>query len=205
MNIITVKINGMEYNLKGEENEQYLINVASYVNKIIDSIMENNSKLNTSSAATLGAVRVTDEYFKLKEQYDIALDRIEKLYYQVESESEINTALNKQIERIQGYNNELIKKIDNIGDEEHILDLEKEKIKLKDEISMLENTSKKYIKENSELKAKLKEMESQLSASKYKAFTLKEKVIELEKEIIEKGIEVAKEGKEKDIMGIKKK
>lgn len=205
MNIITVKINGMEYSLKGEENEEYLLSVASHVNRIIDSIMGNNSKLNTSSAATLGAVRITDEYFKLKEQYDIALNRIEKLYLQVESESEINTALNKQVERIQGYNSQLINKIDSMGDEEHVLNLEKEMAKLKDEISVLENTSKKYIKENGELKSKLKEMETQLSASKYKSFKLNDKVIELEKEMIEKGIEVAKEAKQKDILRVKKK
>lgn len=205
MNIITVKINGMEYNLKGEENQEYLLSVASYVDRIIDSIMKKNSKLNTSSAATLGAVRITDEYFKLIEQHNVALDEIEKLNLQVESESEINIALNKQVERVQGYNNELIKKIDSMGDEEHVLDLEKEMIRLKDEILMLESTSKKYIKENGELKAKLKEMEMQLSTSKYKAFKLKDKVIELENEMIEKGIEIAKEAKEKEIMGVKKK
>ncbi|MCS4522060.1 cell division protein ZapA [Clostridium botulinum] len=33
MNIITVKINGVEYNLKGEEQEDYLHKVARYVDK----------------------------------------------------------------------------------------------------------------------------------------------------------------------------
>ena len=31
MNTVTVKINGMEYNLKGKEDEKYLLEVADYV------------------------------------------------------------------------------------------------------------------------------------------------------------------------------
>lgn len=31
MNTVTVKINGMEYNLKGKEDDEYLLKVSEYV------------------------------------------------------------------------------------------------------------------------------------------------------------------------------
>ncbi len=42
MSIITVKINGMEYNLRGEENDEYLQMVAQYVDNKINSLMFKN-------------------------------------------------------------------------------------------------------------------------------------------------------------------
>ena len=40
MNVITVKINGLEYNLKGEESEEYLHKVAIYADKKIKGILD---------------------------------------------------------------------------------------------------------------------------------------------------------------------
>ena len=45
MNIVTIKINGIEYNLKGNEREEYLHMVGSYVDKKIKNIMSNNEKI----------------------------------------------------------------------------------------------------------------------------------------------------------------
>ena len=64
MNVVTIKINGNEYNLKGEEKEEYLHMVASYVDKKIKNIMGNNEKLSTSSAAILTALNLGDDMFK---------------------------------------------------------------------------------------------------------------------------------------------
>ena len=64
MNIVTIKINGNEYNLKGDEREEYLHMVASYVDKKIKNIMGNNEKLSTSSAAILTALNLGDDMFK---------------------------------------------------------------------------------------------------------------------------------------------
>lgn len=64
MNTVTVTINGVEYNLRGKEDEKYLLDVAAYVDTKIREISGSNKKLSTSSAAVLTAVNIADELFK---------------------------------------------------------------------------------------------------------------------------------------------
>mgnify|MGYP000945613319 FL=1 len=64
MNVVSVRINGVEYNLKGEEQEEYLLKAAGYVDKKIKAVMEKNCMLNTSSAAVLSALNIVDDLFK---------------------------------------------------------------------------------------------------------------------------------------------
>ncbi len=64
MNTVTVVINGIEYNLRGKEDEKYLSEVAAYVDNKIREISGSNKKLSTSSAAVLTAVNIADELFK---------------------------------------------------------------------------------------------------------------------------------------------
>ncbi len=70
MNIITVRINGMEYNLKAEENDAYLHMVARYVDKKISTLMENNPKISRPDATILAALNLGDESFKSREAYE---------------------------------------------------------------------------------------------------------------------------------------
>ncbi|WP_027634259.1 cell division protein ZapA [Clostridium hydrogeniformans] len=68
MNKVTVEINGMEYNLKGEENREYLINVANYVDSKIKNLIDGNKKLSTASSAILTAMNSVDEMFKARDE-----------------------------------------------------------------------------------------------------------------------------------------
>lgn len=70
MNIITVKINGMEYNLRGEENNEYLQMVAQYVDNKINSLMIKNNKISRPDATILAAINLGDEVFKHKEAFE---------------------------------------------------------------------------------------------------------------------------------------
>jgi len=70
VNIITVRINGMEYNLKAEENDAYLHMVARYVDKKISTLMENNPKISRPDATILAALNLGDESFKSREAYE---------------------------------------------------------------------------------------------------------------------------------------
>ena len=72
MNIITVKINGMEYNLRGEENNEYLQMVAQYVDNKINSLMIKNNKISRPDATILAAINLGDEVFKHKEAFERA-------------------------------------------------------------------------------------------------------------------------------------
>ena len=64
MNTVTIKINGIEYNLKGRENEKYLLQIAEYVDGKVKDIMGNNKKLSSTAAATLVSLNIADELFK---------------------------------------------------------------------------------------------------------------------------------------------
>ena len=68
MNTVTVKINGMEYNLKGKENEEYLLDLAGYVDGKVREIMSNNRKLSSTAVAVLAGLNIADELFKSDEE-----------------------------------------------------------------------------------------------------------------------------------------
>ncbi|MBM7834105.1 cell division protein ZapA, partial [Clostridium sardiniense] len=61
---ITVNINGVDYNLKGKESEDYLRDIASYVDERIKEILGKNPMLSISQASVLAAVNITDELYK---------------------------------------------------------------------------------------------------------------------------------------------
>ena len=113
MNVVTVFINGIEYNLKGDEQEEYLHKVASYVDKKVKNILENNSKLSTSSAAILSALNVADDMLKVKDQNaDLSkqvgeLKKVEKVY-----EDQLNS-LKKQLKYTEELNGEFKEKLKN--------------------------------------------------------------------------------------------
>lgn len=68
MNTVTIKINGIEYNLKGKENQDYLLEIARYVDGKVRDIMSNNRKLSTTDGATLTALNIADKLFKSEEE-----------------------------------------------------------------------------------------------------------------------------------------
>lgn len=95
MNIITVKINGMEYNLRGEENNEYLQMVAQYVDNKINSLMIKNTKISRPDATILAAINLGDEVFKHKE----AFERINENYRALSREHKELMSENQMIKR----------------------------------------------------------------------------------------------------------
>lgn len=76
MNTVTVKINGMEYNLKGKENQEYLLGLAGYVDGKLREIMNKNSKLSSTAVAVLTCLNIGDELSKCDKE---AAELIEKV------------------------------------------------------------------------------------------------------------------------------
>ena len=79
---IPVVINGKVYTLSGFEGEDYLQNVANYVNRKIaefDSV-PNYSRLSSEFKKALLAINIADDYFK-------ALDEIERLKGEIEEKN----------------------------------------------------------------------------------------------------------------------
>lgn len=190
MNIVTVKINGIEYNLKGDEQEEYLHKVASYVDKKVKNIMGNNGKLSTSSAAILSAVNVVDDMFKKQKEYDELVNKVNQMEKAQKSYIEQTDSLKKQLKNMEEYNNELQIKLENNSSNQHLEQKSQELEKLTKELELIQETAQKYIKENTELKAENKEYKFQIQSAKYK-------IIDLQHKLVENQINLAKEKKQK--------
>jgi cell division protein ZapA len=185
MNIITVKINGVEYNLKGEEKEEYLHKVASYVDRKMKSLLNNNLKLSTTSAAVLTAVNAVDDLFKcdmangeVSSKVKILQDNETILIQQLED-------LKNQVASLENSNNELQKKLSHSVNESLLKEKDETIIRLSEELSISQHTCKKYIDDNSILKEKNKDLKFQIQTAKYK-------IMELQNKLIESQIDIAK-------------
>jgi len=188
MNTVRVIINGVEYSLKGEEREEYLHKVASYVDKKLIEIKENNNKLSTSSAAVLTAVNIADELFKIKNELGELLNKVEEIYNDDKRIKEENISLKKQLSHLENYNVELTEKIKKSNNNEYILRLEGDIKKLNEQITIMGEESKKYLQEIQMLKEENK-------AIKMKNQSYNSEIINLKKDILEKEIELTKERK----------
>ncbi|CAB1251770.1 cell division protein ZapA [Clostridium sp. MT-14] len=191
MNVVTVFINGIEYNLKGDEQEEYLHKVASYVDKKVKNILENNSKLSTSSAAILSALNVADDMLKVQNNNDELskqvreLKKVEKVY-----EDQINS-LKKQLKYTEELNGEFKEKLKKAESDDQLKEKDKQIEKLKEEIEIIKETTQKYIKENTKIIEENKELKFQVQSGKYK-------IIDLQHKLIENQINLAKEKKQKN-------
>jgi cell division protein ZapA len=188
MNVINVNINGMEYNLKGPESEEYLHKVARHVDKKLQDIMKGNSKLSISSAAVLTALNCADDMFKCDAAYEELQKDMEKLYSAEDAFKQEIESLKKQLKYLEEYNAELQKKLKS----SNVVDVDK----LSSELETAKDNAKKLLEEKSVLRAENKELKFQLQSYKYKT-------IELQHKLIEKGIDLAKEKKKSNPLLVK--
>ena len=62
-----VKIFGMEYSLRGEEDSEYMQELAQCVDKKMKEVAEHSSLVSTAKVAVLAALRMADELHQLKQ------------------------------------------------------------------------------------------------------------------------------------------
>lgn len=90
-NDVQVLIGGKIYTLSGYESNDYLQNVASYINHKIQDIMQNETyrHLGYEMRHTLIELNIADDYFKAKKQadlYDTDLEQRNKEIYDLKHE-----------------------------------------------------------------------------------------------------------------------
>lgn len=74
---LTVDIYGQQYRMVGRANTAYLRAVAHYVDERMRQIANGNTRLDTTKIAVLSAINITDEYFRLKQEYEELLSILE--------------------------------------------------------------------------------------------------------------------------------
>lgn len=79
---IDVVIDGRNFTVVGSDNENYVKNLAYYVDQKIKNLYSKNSRLSQTMAATLAALNIADEYhktgMKLRDLEAKAKDPLEK-------------------------------------------------------------------------------------------------------------------------------
>lgn len=178
MNIITVRINGLEYNLKGEEKEEYLQKVAAYVDRKLKTIMDNNPRLNISSAAVLTAVNAVDDLFKCDIVYKDLCAEVEAFETREKEFRNQIELFKSQIDELKQVNTELSEKIKNDKYGEILKAKEEEIAGLKKEMEELSETSERNLSDLNAYKAENKELKFQLQSSRYKIIDLQNKLVE---------------------------
>lgn len=222
MNRVTIKINGVEYNLKGRENEEYLVKVANYVDSKVKDIQNASKGLSSTAVATLASLNIADELFKadieiesllkkntsLEERNNTLKERIKELKDSIEERDFNNLRIIEELkDKIksleENQNAEVLKDELNIKEKEIIEFKETLELKEKYYINKIESLNEEYkvlseeckkIKSNSEkLKLRYKENKFQLQNSKYR-------VLDLEKKLVDTRIDLAKEKKKKNAL-----
>lgn len=192
MNIITVKINGMEYNLKGEENDEYLHMVAKFVDKRIRTLMENNSKLGSGDATILAALNMGDELLKNKESYE----RLSENYTKVANDNKVLISeleqMKKQIESLENINKELKEQVENLSDNQD-LRLKEEMQKIDSEMEVMTEVSNEIKSENEKLTMLNKKLAARNRELRSDICDKTRNIKELAKELDNKNEELIKE------------
>ncbi|WP_392486662.1 cell division protein ZapA [Haloimpatiens sp. FM7315] len=185
MNTITFKVNGLEYNLKGEENEEYLQKVANYVDKKMQNLMENNEKLSISAAAVLTALNSVDEMFKAKKERNSLVEEVKQYDNNKVHVNEQLEYLKKQVKHLEEYNLELQNRLKSGVAQESLNKKDQTIENLNDQISILEESAKSYLEDKNRYQSQNRELKFQVHSIKYKA-------IDLENRLMENQIDLAK-------------
>lgn len=178
---VTVKINGLEYNLKGREDEEYLKHVANYVEKKIQELTNMNRNLTTPAASALAAINIADELFKgnreyneLAAEYEIIEKENSALKSEISELKEENQRAEEESNVLRVENESLSEKITSI-DNSDMETLEAEIERLKEELILTESKARELIDENMRIKSEKRELKFNLQSSKYKLLDLEKK------------------------------
>ncbi|QIB27206.1 cell division protein ZapA [Caloranaerobacter azorensis] len=158
---VTIRIRGQEYTVIGEESEEYIKELGNYVDNKIKDILEKNSKLNQTMAATLAAFTIADELYKIRKLVDSLNKIINEKDNEIEEKLNIIKGKETEIEDIKAQYEELNNKINDyqkkIKKYEHALDLKEKELQNTQKI-ITELQNKLYEKQIELVQAK-KELE----------------------------------------------
>lgn len=68
-NSYTFDIMGDEYVVKGTDKPEYMEEIIQHLESVINSVMSSNQKLMKSQVAVLAALKIADELYKLRQEY----------------------------------------------------------------------------------------------------------------------------------------
>lgn len=178
MNVVTVYINGVEYKLKGNEDLEYLKEIAAHVDNRIRYILRSNDKLDTCSASILTAINSLDEMLKMEQEIEDLKKQLKEGEEKVTLKDKKIDEINKNLKLLQGYNDELLNRLENDKKEIAIKEKSEEVKMLKEQVLNLEKQAKETLRSLKDFKAINKELKFSLQSERYKVLDLNEKLLE---------------------------
>lgn len=193
MNKVTVRINGQDYVIKGDENEDYLRRVGKEVSKLISHMLERNHQMDTASAAVLAALNAMDRAFKKDGEIESLKKEEGSVFQQAEGLKAEIKLLEEALEKAQEENRVLQANLQQMttGENKEKLNREREIKRLETELRLTQDSSREYRDENELLSKNNKELKFELQSYKYK-------VLELQKKLFDTQLSQTKERKEKN-------
>lgn len=146
-----VTIDGRNFTVIGEGSEEYIKELAAFVDEKIKEITSKNDKLSSSMAATLAALNIAHDLYKSNEE-------LTKLKAEAKAPLENYNKILEQLEKEQNKNKELIVKCNTLKDE--VIETKKQNELLSREIENLKRAmeiKERELKENQTLIKKLQD------------------------------------------------
>lgn len=181
-NKVTVRINGAEYTLTGDDSEDYLFSIANFVDKKVKEILYGNPKHSNTSSAVLSALTITDELFKTRREAEVLKRSIREPEEKIKKISEEYRSLHEAYQEIQREFEEYARLQD-----ERTADIDTLKREYSD---IYENYMKKneeyerLIKENAFLKERNERLEVEVSQTQESVASLKDQLLESQIELV---------------------
>lgn len=76
---VDVEIMGQKFTLKSDDEEQYVLKVAAYVDGKMQEVGNHASPIGKFNTAMLVALNIADEYHRLKDAYEMVTGRVCRL------------------------------------------------------------------------------------------------------------------------------
>jgi cell division protein ZapA len=181
-NKVTVRINGAEYTLTGDDSEDYLFSIANFVDKKVKEILHGNSKHSNTSSAVLSALTITDELFKTRRE-------VEVLKRAVSEPEERNKKLREEYSILQAAYMELQKEYENFASldqerEDSIEALKRDYDEIYENYIKRNEDYERLIKENAFLKEQNEKLDGEVSQGQESMANLKDQLLESQIELV---------------------
>jgi cell division protein ZapA len=179
---VTVKINGAEYTLRGDQSDDHLFSIANFVDKKVREILWGNPKHSNTSAAVLAALTITDDLFKTKREIELLKksindpeERIKQIKIEYDKLKEAYLALHHELEEY---------KQTQEAEEEDIALIKNEYNTLYERYNSRNEEYENLIKENAYLKEQNENMDKEINKATDSISDLKDQLLENQIELV---------------------
>lgn len=190
VNKVTVNINGNEYIMVGEESEEEMLKIASYVDKRIKDIASRNTKLNLTYASVLSALNITNELFKLRKEYQefrtISQDPVRQL-------SELKIEYNNLIKVNARLEEQLSKSAENSEKGNHeLIDMKRKYEDIYNDYTNRNEELSKAYRDNEIVRREKENKQKELERAKIELSESKHKLLDLQNQLLQNQIDLVK-------------